>query len=169
MRTSKKIVAAAVAAGAVALGGAGVAVAGSGSDDDGSDKPITGAALGSASDAALAQTGGGEVTETEVGDEEGAYEVEGDAAGWQPDRRPSERAFQPSRLPGRERVGGHRLGLTQSPERRSGPGHRRAAQPAAASRPAGISRRGSSPARGWRRLQRPPAAFPAQPPAWPSD
>ena len=45
-------------------------------DDDGGDTPITGAALEQASDAALASTGGGRVTETEVGDEESLYEVE---------------------------------------------------------------------------------------------
>ena len=38
--------------------------------------PITGAALERASAAALEHTGGGRVTETEAGDEEGAYEVE---------------------------------------------------------------------------------------------
>ena len=47
-----------------------------GGDDDGSDKPITGTALDKAKAAALAHTGGGKVTETEAGDEEGAYEVE---------------------------------------------------------------------------------------------
>jgi hypothetical protein len=40
------------------------------------DAPITGQALQRASDAALAHTGGGRVTETEVGDEESLYEVE---------------------------------------------------------------------------------------------
>jgi uncharacterized membrane protein YkoI len=47
-----------------------------GGDDDGSEKAITGTALDKASAAALAHTGGGEVTDTEAGDEEGAYEVE---------------------------------------------------------------------------------------------
>jgi hypothetical protein len=59
--------------GVLALGGTGVAVA-SGGDDD--EAPITGDALERASDAALARTGGGRVTETEVGDEESYYEVE---------------------------------------------------------------------------------------------
>jgi uncharacterized membrane protein YkoI len=45
-------------------------------DDDATDKPIGGQALDRAGAAALAETGGGEVSETEVGDEEGAYEVE---------------------------------------------------------------------------------------------
>ena len=60
---------------ALAVGG--VAIAGAaGGDDDGSETPITGSALDRASAAALDHTGGGKVTETEVGDEEGAYEVE---------------------------------------------------------------------------------------------
>ena len=52
---------------------AGIAIA-AGSRDD--DTPITGSALARASAAALDFTGGGRVTETEVGDEEGYYEVE---------------------------------------------------------------------------------------------
>lgn len=40
------------------------------------DTPITGAALEQASAAALAHTGGGTVTDSEVGDEESLYEVE---------------------------------------------------------------------------------------------
>jgi uncharacterized membrane protein YkoI len=60
---------------ALAVGG--VAIAGAtGGDDDASDRPISGNALDRASDAALEHTGGGQVTETEVGDEEGYYEVE---------------------------------------------------------------------------------------------
>lgn len=39
-------------------------------------EPITGDALTKASDAALAHTGGGRVSETEVGDEDSYYEVE---------------------------------------------------------------------------------------------
>jgi uncharacterized membrane protein YkoI len=59
----------------LAIGG--TAIANSvGGDDDGSDKAITGTALDKAKTAALAHTGGGKVTETEAGDEEGAYEVE---------------------------------------------------------------------------------------------
>ena len=64
---------------ALAVGGlaAGIAVASSGGDDDdGTEVPITGAALDQASAVALAHTGGGRVTETEVGDEESFYEVE---------------------------------------------------------------------------------------------
>jgi uncharacterized membrane protein YkoI len=67
-----------VVAAVAALGAGGVAIAGaaSGGDDDGRDQAITGAALDRASEAALKETGGGKVTETEAGDEEGAYEVE---------------------------------------------------------------------------------------------
>jgi hypothetical protein len=58
----------------VVLGaGTGIAVA-AGSDD--SEGPITGEALDRATAAALEHTGGGRVTETEVGDEESYYEVE---------------------------------------------------------------------------------------------
>jgi uncharacterized membrane protein YkoI len=68
-----------IAAGAtvvLALGaGAGMAAAGGGDDDDG-EQPITGDALDQAEAAALAETGGGRVTGTEVGDEESYYEVE---------------------------------------------------------------------------------------------
>ena len=58
----------AVALGAVTL----TAVAQSGDDD----KPITGPALEQATKAALDYTGGGTVTETEVGDDGAAYGVE---------------------------------------------------------------------------------------------
>ena len=71
----KGAVIAAAAIVALALGAAAIAGA-AGGDDDGSDKAISGQALDRASAAALAETGGGKVTETEVGDEEGAYEVE---------------------------------------------------------------------------------------------
>jgi len=47
-----------------------------GRDDDATQRAITGEALERASEAALEHTGGGEVTETEVGDEESYYEVE---------------------------------------------------------------------------------------------
>ena len=57
-----------------AIAGAGAAVAATSLDDD--EAPITGAALEKASAAALAHTGGGRVTETEVGDEDSYYEVE---------------------------------------------------------------------------------------------
>ena len=59
----------------VALAG-GAAVAGASGDDDANDKPITGAALERASRIAVAHVGGGKVTGTEAGDEQGAYEIE---------------------------------------------------------------------------------------------
>jgi hypothetical protein len=71
-RTRWIIVGAAAGVAAAAIGG-GVAVAGVGGD---SETPITGAARAKAEAAALAHTGGGEVTETEAGDEESYYEVE---------------------------------------------------------------------------------------------
>jgi uncharacterized membrane protein YkoI len=60
-----------------ALGAAsgGIAIA-AGGDDDATQAPITGTDLQRASAAALAETGGGRVTGTEVGDEESYYEVE---------------------------------------------------------------------------------------------
>ena len=61
---------------ALAVGGVAIATAAGGGDDDGSDRPISGNALDRASEAALDHTGGGRVTETEVGDEESHYEVE---------------------------------------------------------------------------------------------
>jgi len=67
-----------IAAGAAVVlagGVAGAAVAGSG-DDDETERPIPAADLEQASDAALAETGGGTVTGTEVDDEESKYEVE---------------------------------------------------------------------------------------------
>ena len=71
---------AAVVAGAAALlvaGGVAVATAaaGAGSDDAG-EPALTGADLERASEAALAETGGGRVTATEVENEESGYEVE---------------------------------------------------------------------------------------------
>jgi hypothetical protein len=62
----------AVGAAAVAFG---TGIAGA-QPDDGEGSPITGEALAKASQAALAFTGGGTVTGTEVGDEESVYEVE---------------------------------------------------------------------------------------------
>jgi uncharacterized membrane protein YkoI len=60
-----------------ALGAGGAAIAGAtGGDDDATDKPIKGSALDRASAVALDHTGGGRVTATEVGDEEGYYEIE---------------------------------------------------------------------------------------------
>ena len=68
---------AAIVVAALAIAGAAIAGAGGGDDDKGEvDRAITGAALDRASAAALAHTGGGRVTDTEVGDEESLYEVE---------------------------------------------------------------------------------------------
>jgi uncharacterized membrane protein YkoI len=65
------------AAAIAALAGGGAAIAGAtGGDDDSADTPITGSALDRARGAALDHTGGGQVTGTEVGDEESYYEVE---------------------------------------------------------------------------------------------
>ena len=71
----KSAVAAVTVIAAVAGGGAAIAGA-TGGDDDATERPIGGAELDRAGAAALAETGGGEVTETETGDEEGAYEIE---------------------------------------------------------------------------------------------
>ena len=61
----------------MAAAGAGGAYAwAGGGDDDATETPITGSDLQKASAAALAHTGGGRVTDTEVGDEESYYEVE---------------------------------------------------------------------------------------------
>ena len=60
----------------VALSAAGTGIALSSDDDDGTEVPITGAALEQATQAALLATGGGTVVETEQGDEESFYEVE---------------------------------------------------------------------------------------------
>jgi uncharacterized membrane protein YkoI len=63
-------------AAAIAALGTGIGIAAAGSGGDGDESPITGSALERASAAALDETGGGRVTETEVGDEESFYEVE---------------------------------------------------------------------------------------------
>jgi uncharacterized membrane protein YkoI len=68
-----------LAAGVIAASSAGgVAIAGGGDDEEDArpDRPITGSALDRAKAAALEHTGEGRVSETEVGDEEGYYEVE---------------------------------------------------------------------------------------------
>ena len=62
--------------GLIAAAAVGTAVAAGAMDDDESQRPITGDALTKASAAALAYTGSGKVTETEVGDEDSYYEVE---------------------------------------------------------------------------------------------
>ena len=73
LKLTQRYVAAGVAAVvvvAVAVAG-GVAVAGNGDDE-----PLTGATYDQAVAAALTRTGGGAVTETEIGDGNAAYEVE---------------------------------------------------------------------------------------------
>jgi uncharacterized membrane protein YkoI len=72
----KRILIAVLAIAALGAGGSAIAGAASGGDDNENDKAITGIALDQASAAALQATGGGKVTETEVGDEESYYEVE---------------------------------------------------------------------------------------------
>jgi uncharacterized membrane protein YkoI len=74
MKRTKMWIAGGAAALLVAGTGAGVAAA-SGQGDD-NESPITGNDLDEASAAALQETGGGRVTETEVGDEDSYYEVE---------------------------------------------------------------------------------------------
>jgi uncharacterized membrane protein YkoI len=71
--TKKALLAVGVVA---ALAGTGAAIAGATGDDEDASAAITGSALDRASAAALEHTGGGKVTDTEAGDEEGAYEVE---------------------------------------------------------------------------------------------
>jgi uncharacterized membrane protein YkoI len=71
--TKTKVLIAGVAV--VAAAGAGVGIAAAGGTDD-SEGSITGSELDRASAAALAETGEGRVTETEVGDEDSFYEVE---------------------------------------------------------------------------------------------
>ena len=75
MRKRTKVALAAGVAAVIATTG-GIAAAAAAGDDDGTDVPITGPALQQAEAAALAHTGGGRVTGTEVGDEESMYEVE---------------------------------------------------------------------------------------------
>jgi uncharacterized membrane protein YkoI len=71
-RTKAAIVTAAV----VVLGGAGATGVTMAAGGDDAEAPITGDALTKASAAALAHTGEGRVTDTEVGDEDSYYEVE---------------------------------------------------------------------------------------------
>ena len=72
----KGVVIGVAAIAALAIGGTAIAGAAGGGDDYGTDKAISGPALDHAKAVALEHTGGGQVTGTEVGDEEGAYEVE---------------------------------------------------------------------------------------------
>ena len=78
MSRRKKIIA--IGASVLALGAGGAAVASAtgvvGEDANETEAPIKGSALEQASAAALAETGEGTVSDTEVGDEESKYEVE---------------------------------------------------------------------------------------------
>ena len=58
------------------IAAAGVAAAADSAGDDSADVALTGTDLSRASEAALAETGGGEVVDSEVEDEESGYEVE---------------------------------------------------------------------------------------------
>jgi hypothetical protein len=73
MSKRNKIIAVGIAAVALAAGGVGIATAGGGGD---SEQMISGGALDQATAAALEHTGGGTVSDTEMGDEESFYEVE---------------------------------------------------------------------------------------------
>ena len=76
-RRTATIVGAVALTGAALVGGVQIAGAGGGDQEDpGPDIPIAGTDLARASEAALAETGGGRVAGTEVGDEESYYEVE---------------------------------------------------------------------------------------------
>jgi hypothetical protein len=70
-KRTRLVVIGAVAAGVIAAA-AGVGIAAAGDDD----RPLSGGALDRAVAAALAETDGGEVLETEVGDDGAAYGVE---------------------------------------------------------------------------------------------
>lgn len=74
--TRKRIALIFAGAAVVTAGTVGAAAALSGGDDDAQDRPIPASQLDRAEQAALDETGGGTVTETEVDDEESAYEVE---------------------------------------------------------------------------------------------
>jgi len=81
MTPNKRILAAtATAAAALLLGGVGIAAASSSDDSPNeasdSDTPLTGTDLDRASAAALEHTGGGEVVDSEVGDDGAAYGIE---------------------------------------------------------------------------------------------
>jgi hypothetical protein len=74
MKRKTMIAAGAVAVAVLGVAATGMTMAAAGNDD--TDTPIGGDALQRATAAALAHTGEGRVTETEVGDEDSLYEVE---------------------------------------------------------------------------------------------
>ena len=75
-RRTKIVLGAAAAAVIAGLAATGVATAADSGGADGADVPLTGQALTRAGEAALAETGGGEVVDSEVEDAENGYEVE---------------------------------------------------------------------------------------------
>jgi hypothetical protein len=75
LHSRTKWVAAALAAGAIVIIAGGVG-AGSAISQSGDDQELTGSIRGQAVDAALKATGGGTVTETEMGDDGATYGVE---------------------------------------------------------------------------------------------
>ena len=75
-RRMKIVLVAAAAAVAAGVAAAGVATAADTATDDSADVAISGTDLDRASEAALAETGGGEVVDSEAEDEENGYEVE---------------------------------------------------------------------------------------------
>jgi uncharacterized membrane protein YkoI len=75
-RRMKIVLVAAAAAVAAGVAAAGVATAADAATDDSADVAISGTDLERASEAALAETGGGEVVDSEAEDEENGYEVE---------------------------------------------------------------------------------------------
>lgn len=72
-RKQKRLILGGAALAALLAGGAGISYATAGGDRD---APLTGSALDQAVAAALDSTGGGTVSETEVGDDGAAYSVE---------------------------------------------------------------------------------------------
>ena len=75
-RSTKVVAAAAVAVAGVGAGLTAVQASNDDDDDNETETAITGDALDRASDAALAHTGGGRVTGSEIDDEESKYEIE---------------------------------------------------------------------------------------------
>ncbi|SDL01700.1 Peptidase propeptide and YPEB domain-containing protein [Nocardioides sp. YR527] len=76
MKLTRKRIAVVVAAAAVVTAGTVGAARALSSDDETHEQPIPASELDQAEQAALAETGGGTVTATEVDDEESKYEVE---------------------------------------------------------------------------------------------
>ena len=75
-KLTRKRIAMVIAGAAVATAGTVGAAGALSGDDDAQERPIPAADLEQAERAALEETGGGKVTETEVDDEESKYEVE---------------------------------------------------------------------------------------------